>query len=199
MTGFIAFAGRVLSEKRGATLLVASALAIDAGLYAFAVYPSVIRVANAERRAAAAVVDLENSRQRLATVRATADGKIRADESLQTFHHDILPADLASARAITFPRLAALADANNLVLERRGAALPDPEADGRLARLRVSMLLKGDYRDMRQFIHELETAPEFLVIEEIALSQGNETDSAEVLTIGLATFYRDNGETGDEP
>lgn len=199
MTGFTAFAGRVLSEKRVATLLVGAALAVAAGLYAFAVYPSVIRVANAERRAAAAAVDLETARQRFETVRATADGKVEADESLRKFHREILPADLASARAITFPHLAALADRNDLVLERRGAALPDREEDGGLARLRVSMLLKGDYRDMRRFIYELETAPEFLVIEEIALSQGNETDAAEVLTIGLATFYRDDAETGDGP
>ena len=199
MTGFTGFAGRVLSEKRVATLLVASALAIDAGLYAFAVYPFMIRVASAERRAAAAAVDLEAARQRFETVRGTADGKVEADESLRRFHQEILPADLASARAITFPHLASLADRNNLVLERRGAALPDRVEDGGLARLRVSMLLKGDYRDMRRFIYELETAPEFLVIEEIALSQGNETDAAEVLTIGLATFYRDGAESGDDP
>ena len=53
----------------------------------------------------------------------------------------------------------------------------------------MTMLLKGDYRDIRRFIYELETAPEFIVIEEIVLSQGDEGDPAQVLTLGLATYY----------
>ena len=30
----------------------------------------------------------------------------------------------------------------------------------------------GDYADIRRFIHQLETAPEFVVIEDVALAQG---------------------------
>ena len=89
---------------------------------------------------------------------------------------------------MTFARLADLASANNLVMERRSAS-PDQKDTSRLARLRINMLLKGDYRNMRRFIYELETAPEFIVIEEVILSQGGSTDDAEVLTLGLATYF----------
>ena len=69
-----------------------------------------------------------------------------------------------------------------------------------LARLRVSMLLSGAYRDIRRFIHALETAPEFLVIEEIVLSQGDGTEAGEVLSLDLSTYYRpDDDERRDRP
>ena len=54
------------------------------------------------------------------------------------------------------------------------------------------MLLSGAYRDIRRFIHALETAPEFVVIEEIVLSQGDETEAREVLSLVLSTYYRDD-------
>ena len=52
------------------------------------------------------------------------------------------------------------------------------------------MLLSGAYRDIRRFIHALETAPEFLVIEEIVLSRGDESEGGEVLNLVLSTYYR---------
>ena len=197
MTRFMTFVKRVLSEKRAAAVLVAAVLAIDAALYAFAVYPWTLKVANADQRAATAAANLESARQRFETARATADGKTQADAVLHTFNREILPQDLAGARAITFARLASLAGDHDLVMERR-ASLPDRDEHSRLARLRVSMLLKGGYRDMRRFIYALETAPEFLVIEEIVLSQGDAADDAEVLTLGLATYYEDAGERRDD-
>jgi Tfp pilus assembly protein PilO len=73
-------------------------------------------------------------------------------------------------------------------MERRASA-PERDEDSRLARLQVSMVLSGAYRDIRRFIHALETAPEFVIIEEIVLSQGNETEIGEVLSLGLSTYY----------
>ena len=66
------------------------------------------------------------------------------------------------------------------------------EASG-LERLRVSMVVRGAYVDLRQFIAAVETAPEFLVIEEILLSGGEEAAGLQVLTLGLATYYWDGG------
>ena len=37
------------------------------------------------------------------------------------------------------------------------------------------MVLAGEYEDVRRFIHALETAPEFILVEEVVLSHGNET------------------------
>ena len=127
--------------------------------------------------------------------RLTLESKTEADDELRKFYLDVLPRDLAGARGITFARLAVLASANKLVMERRSAA-PDREEDSQLARLRITMLLKGDYRDMRRFIYVLETAPEFIVIEEVILSRGDATDDGEVLTLGLATYFWSDVEAG---
>ena len=194
----LAFIRRVIAEKRVAALLVALGLTIDAGLYALVVYPELVRVEDAELRASAAAAGLEAARRRFEAARLAADGKARADDELLAFHEEILPRDLAGARALTFARLAALASEHGLLMERRASAT-DGEEDSLLARLQVSMLLSGAYRDIRRFIHALETAPEFLIIEEIVLSQGNETEAGEVLNLRLSTYYRhrDHVERGE--
>ncbi len=199
MTRTLAFVRRVTAEKRMMVALVAAGLIVDAGLYALAVYPRTVMVENARRRAAAAGANLEAARQRFESARLAADGRARADAELRTFHEEILPRDLAAARALTFARLAALAADHGLLMERRASA-PERDEDSRLARLRVSMLLSGAYRDMRRFVHALETAPEFLVIEEIVLSQGDETEAGEVLSLGLSTYYRhaDDAQRGEQ-
>ena len=70
-------------------------------------------------------------------------------------------------------------------MERRASEIDSDEASG-LERLRVSMVVRGAYVDLRQFIAAVETAPEFLVIEEILLSGGEEAAGLQVLTLGLA-------------
>ncbi len=179
---------RVLREKRLLVLLVAAAIAVDAGLYAFAVYPWSLKVQNAAERAVRAEASRDMVRQSFGAAQATLEGKTQADTELRRFYEEILPRDLAGARGITALRLATLAAEHHLILERRSTA-PDRDDDSQLARLRMTMLLEGEYRNIRQFVYALETAPEFIVIEEIVLSEGEEDDSVQVLTLGLATYY----------
>ena len=185
----LVLAHRIVSEKRMLVGLVAIGLLADAGLYGLAVYPWTRKVDVAERRANAAAANLEVARRRFESARLAADGRSRAETELRAFHQEILPRDLAGARSLTLSRLAALADDHDLSMERR-ASVPDREEDSSLARLQVSMLLRGAYRDIRRFIHAIEAAPEFLIIEEIVLSQGDEAEAGEVLGLGLSTYYR---------
>ena len=184
----LTFIRRVIGDKRLFVTLVTVGLALDAGLYGLAIYPWTVRLEDAGLRAAAAAANLEAARQRFEVARTAVDGKNRVDAELRTFYREILPRDLAGARTLTFARLAALAEAHGLLMERRASA-PDQDEDSRLARLRVSMLLSGAYRDIRRFIHALETSPEFVIIEEIVLSRGDETEAVEVLSLELSTYY----------
>ena len=59
-----------------------------------------------------------------------------------------------------------------------------------MGRLQTTMLLAGQYENIRQFIFELETSLEFIVIDEIVLSNGGGLESDLVLTLGLSTYYR---------
>ena len=53
------------------------------------------------------------------------------------------------------------------------------------------MVLSGSWPDVRTFVHELETAPEFVVIDNVELGEGAEQGSL-VLTLALSTYYRDS-------
>lgn len=191
--GPLALVRRILSEKRMLFGLAAIGLLADAGLYGLAVYPWTLRVESAGRRAAAAAANLDAARQRFEAARLAADGEHRTEQELRAFHQQFLPRDLAGARALTLARLAALADDHGLVMQRRASA-SDREDGSLLARLRVSMLLSGAYRDIRRFVHAIETAPEFLVIDEIVLRQGDEAEAGEVLGLELSTYYQRSGD-----
>ena len=179
---------RILREKRALISTVATILTVDVLLYVFAVYPWSNRVSRAETRAVQAEAQLERARANHATASQSSENKNNADSQLQRFYADVLPVDLAGARSISSPFLVVLAEETDLVLERQ-TSLPDKERGSPLARLRTTMVLGGTYQDIRQFIYELETAPEFILIEEVILSQGDESGQEIVLTLAVSTYY----------
>ena len=178
---------RILLEKRLMLGVVGMMLLVDAGLYTFAVYPWTLRLATARERADAASQRLTVSQETLSVARATMAAKDRAEADLLEFYGSVLAEDLAGARGLTYARLSALARQSNLQLERRGST-SEADEDRTLGRLRTTMFLVGDYRDIRRFLYELETSPEFIVIEEVVLSQGNEVGLT--LALGVSTYYR---------
>ena len=179
---------RILHEKRTPITFVVIILAFDVLLYVLWVYPLSTRASRAETRAAQAQEQRVQAQATHAAVSATSANKTNADSELQGFYTDVLPSSLAGARIISSPFLVKLAEDTNLVLERR-TSVPEKEGEGLLARLRTTMVLAGEYEDIRQFIYELETAPEFILIEEVVLSQGDESEEELVLTLGVATYY----------
>ena len=178
---------RILHEKRTPITVVAIILAIDVVLV-FAVYSWSTRASLAETRAAQAMEQRVQAQVTHAAVSATSANKTNADSELQGFYTEMLPSGLAGARIISSPFLVKLAEDTNLVLERR-TSVPEKERESLLARLRTTMVLAGEYEDIRQFIYELETAPGFIRIEEVVLSQGDESEEALVLTLGVSTYY----------
>ena len=179
---------RIVLEKRTLITSVAMILAIDVLLYAFAVYPWSNKVVQAETRAVQAAAQLGLLRANYAAVTQTSENKINADSQLERFYSEVLPVDLAGARRISYPLLVKLAEDTNLVLERR-RSVSETIRESLLARLRTTMVLAGGYEDIRQFIYELETAPEFILIEEVILGQADGSDEALVLTLGVSTYY----------
>ncbi|OLB63749.1 MAG: hypothetical protein AUI11_00165 [Acidobacteria bacterium 13_2_20CM_2_66_4] len=58
-----------------------------------------------------------------------------------------------------------------------------------LGRMVSHVLLQGEYENFRNFIYDLESAPEFVIIDDIALSQA-EPGKPLTLTVQLSTYYR---------
>ena len=187
-------AKRIFAEKRIAIFAVSAMVLVAVVLQALFVYPLTRQVEGARVRRAEAERGLANALRALETARAAADGQSQADAELQQFYGEILPRDLPGARGITSPTLAALARRHSLLLQRRSSA-PERDDDSPLARLRTTMLLAGNWPNIRRFIYELETAPEFIVIEDIVLSQTEDVGSSLVLTLALATYYQAEDET----
>ena len=180
---------RVVREHRRVVLPLAIALGVNVVIYIAAVYPLSQRVANIQQRDRTAEEQLLAARRDHAQATGTLTGKDRAAAELATFYKDVLPQDLAGARRLTQLRLAQLARQSNLKFVR-ATFEPMNESKRTLTQLRIEMVLSGTYADVRAFIHQLETAPEFVVVDNIELGQGAEGGPLSV-TLHLSTYYRE--------
>jgi Tfp pilus assembly protein PilO len=65
-----------------------------------------------------------------------------------------------------------------------------PVRDSNLGQFTATYVLSGEYRDIRRFIHALETAEEFLILDNVALSQGSDGESDLIVSVEVSTYYR---------
>jgi hypothetical protein len=179
---------RVFTEKRALVVPLAIAALANVLVYALVVYPLRQKSLGAADRAKNAAVTLKAAEQDFASARELVAGKSRAEQELLTFYGKVLPADQLAALRLTYGPLPALArKANVKVISRRWA--PEvPKKDARVARLVVHVSLEGDYEAFRQFIYALETAPEFVVVDDVTISF---VDPAKplIFTLELSTYY----------
>jgi hypothetical protein len=125
----------------------------------------------------------------LAGARALVVGKSRADQELSTFFDKVLPGDLPSARRLTYATLPSLAKKSNVRLIDRRFDVDQLEKNARLGRLKVHTVWQCDYEAFRQFIYALESAPPFVIIDDVSLAQSDPTKPL-TLTLQLSTYYR---------
>jgi hypothetical protein len=181
---------RILSEKRGAVIALVAGLLINVGVYALVVYPLGVKSATAADRAAAAAVARQAAERDMASAGALVQGKARADEELTTFYQKVLPSDSDEARRITHARLPALArKANMKFTEQRAESDTQNQKDSQFGRVRTRIVLEGDYSSVRQFLYELETTPEFIIVDDVTLAQ-LEASKPLLLTVEVSTYYR---------
>jgi Tfp pilus assembly protein PilO len=180
---------RALAEHRRFVLPLAIALAVNVLVYAVFVYPLAQRVANVEQRNQEAGQALTAAQAEFAQANGTLTGKDRAATELATFYKDVLPPDLSGARRLTQLRLRQLARESDLMFDR-DQYQEEEVRDSTLRRLKIRMVLTGDYEDMRTFIHQLEAAPEFVVIDNVELAGGDTNSDAQVVTLEMSTYFR---------
>jgi Tfp pilus assembly protein PilO len=188
----VALARRILRENRRLILPLAVALLANIALYAVVVYPLRSRVAGAEERSRSARAALRAADQSLAAAKATLTGKERAQAALRTFHSQTLPGDFGAARHVLYLRMAQLAreaglQYKRLSQEQERAGQDSPQG---LRRMSLSVVLEGDYAAIRRFVHALETAPEFVIIDSMALAAKSQPTDPLVLTMTLSTYFR---------
>jgi len=184
--------GRVLQEKRRIVFPLVLAIVANVLLYALVVFPLGRQVASAEQESRAQREALNRARQDYQQAKATVTGKQQADAALARFYKDVLPVTPSAARTLTYTRLAQLAKQANVRLEQGHNAV-DHETASKLSKLTTTYTLTGDYRDVRRFIYSLETTPEFIVLENVALTSAGETapgGRSLAISLDIATYFR---------
>jgi Tfp pilus assembly protein PilO len=180
---------RIFDDKRRLVIPVVAGLALNVVLFVGVVYPLRARTQTMEVRADAANRDLQAAERDAADARGLTQGRDRTDTALKAFYGDILPSSHAEARQATFLRLTQLAEQHELEQSRRSTD-PKQDRESSLARLQISMALKGNYENIRRFIHQVETGDDFIVIDSIALQQGEEAGAPLTLALALSTYYQ---------
>jgi Tfp pilus assembly protein PilO len=179
---------RAAQEYRRLLAVLGVALVANLLVYIFVVAPLARRVATVEDRNRRAAEALASARDAYNQAAGTLTGRDRAVTELRTFYTDVLPRDLAGARRLTHLRVARMAQQANLQYARASFE-PIAENDRRLTQLKAQMSLVGSYANMRRFIHQLETAPEFVVINNVELAE-EDGDGQLAVTLDLSTYYR---------
>jgi hypothetical protein len=188
---------RIFVEKRTVVLPLVVALAANVFAYLLVVHPLELKSAGAADRARQSAVALAAAEKDLAAARALVSGKAEADQELSSFYQKVLPADLTTARRLTYASLPELARKTGVRYEARNTSKENTDKDTKLGHMKIRMVLQGDYRNIRQFIYELESAPNFLIIDDLTIL-ARTANEAQMLTIDMSTYFRDKG-TADAP
>ena len=181
---------RIISEKRRIIVPLVLALLVNIGVYVLVVHPLAVKSETSADRAVAAAQARQAAERNFASAEALVRGKTLADQELTTFYGKVLPSNLDSARRMTYARLPALARKANMRLTQRNLATDaELERRSRFGRLKTQMTLEGGYESIRQFLFELETTPEFIIVDDVSLGQ-SEAGKPVTLTVALSTYFR---------
>jgi len=180
---------RIFVEKRVLIIPVALGVLLNIAGYVFVVRPLAVQSAGVADRAITARQALTVAERDMAAARALVTGTSRAGEELTTFYEEVLPADQNSARRLTYLSIYHLARKMNVKFLDRKTEVELAKREARVGRWKIRTELQGDYENLRQFIYALESAPEFVIIDDVTLSQNDPTKPL-TLTIELSSYYR---------
>jgi Tfp pilus assembly protein PilO len=178
---------RVIVEHRRWLTPVGILLAINIVVLVAVVLPLRQSVQSSAAHAEASAGALREAMADMADAEATRDGQARAASDLQRFYAEVLPTSFTTARRITI-KMAQLARSHDVAFQS-SATTPEVLRDSTLERLHVNYMLSGDWDDIRQFIYEIETGPDFVVIDNVQLAE-SEANSTLSLTLDLSTYYK---------
>lgn len=190
---------RVYEERRRVLLPLVAATVVNVAVLVLGVLPLSRSVASAENAAIQATADLANARLLERQARDATASRARADEELTRFYSEVLPKDFATAARTTNRWLQEAA--RDAGLDFKGSHFEwDEVRDSQLSRAYSTVTLAGRYNDIRRFLYSVETAQEFIVVEEVALAQTG-TSAAPAgdieVTLRVATYFRTP--TGERP
>src|SRR5262245_12278961 len=180
---------RILHEHRRYVIPLAVLLLANLLVYAFYVLPLSQRVNNVIERTQAAEGELNAARLQHTQASNMVTGRAQSAERLETFYKTVLPADSSAARLLASPKLDLLARQSN-VLAKRINTQAVTDHDHTLTRLEIRMDVSGTYDAIRRFLHQLEISREFVVVENMKISEASDDEMRLNMQLELATFYK---------
>jgi len=182
---------RVIADHRRWLVPVGLLLAINVVVLVAVVLPLRQSVQSGAERAETSARILREAMAELKDAEATRDGQSKAAVDLDRFYAEVLPKDFMTARRVTQLKLAQLARSHDVTFEN-GSSSTEELKDSALERMHVNYALSGDWEDIRQFIYAIETGPDFVVIDNLQLTEGS-TNNTLSLALELSTYYRIRG------
>jgi hypothetical protein len=180
---------RVAADHRRWLLPLGIVLGVNVLVLIFVVLPLRQSAASASTRADASAQALRAAMADEKAAEATRDGQVQAAKDLDRFYAGVLPVDLPTARRITHVKFAQLARSHDVNFQGGGTSTEELR-QSTLERLHVSYQLTGDWDDIRQLIYDLETSSDFIVIDNVQLTEGNAQNAPLTLALELSTYYR---------
>lgn len=184
---------RVVTEHRRVLVPLGALLAVNIAVLVLLVLPLRVAVQSGGTRAQESGRALAEARAELAAAEATRDGQAQATRDLDRFYREVLPADVSAAQRLTRSKLSLLAREHDVVF-LQSSTTPETLRDSSLERLVVNYSLSGDWEDVQRFIHTVETLPEFVVIDDLSLSESGESNAPLSLNLVVSTYYRARGD-----
>ena len=181
---------RIYEERRSIVLPLLVILALNGVILALVLLPLRQSVAAAGQAREEARLALANAQLRERQAREARVSRERADQDLRRFYTEILPRDQATATRATNVWLQRAALADGLEFAASNAAQA-PIRESRLSRASATVSLLGRYPNIRQFLHAVESAEEFIVIERVELSETAQESAGTSLNVQLqvASYY----------
>jgi Tfp pilus assembly protein PilO len=183
---------RVIADHRRWLVPVGIVLVINLAVLVMVVLPMRRSAESGTSQAAESAAALNAALADLRSAEAMRDGQSQAAKDLERFYGEVLPANFSTARRMTQLKLPQMARAHDVAFAR-GTTSQEQLRDSPLERLNISCSLTGEWDDIRELIHEIETGPDFLVIDNVALSEGESATAPLTLELELSTYFRVNG------
>ena len=180
---------RVAREHRAALLPLGVVLALNILVLLVVVLPLSRSVASTEQRAETAERAQAAAEAELKEAEALREGKTRATRDLDTFYQQVLPSNVTVARRMLPLRMQVEARSLN-VQYQRGITIEEEMTGSTLRRLTLQTTLSGTYDNIRAFIYDLETSPDFLVIDKMVLAEGEDANAPLSVSMAVSTYYR---------
>lgn len=164
---------RIYEERKRLVLPLLVVLVLNAVVFVVVVLPLSRTAALAETSRSEARMALATAQRQHREVKDALAGRERADQDLRRFYMDVLPRDQAIATRATNVWLQQAARADGLEFASSQASQA-PVRESKLSRAQATVALLGRYPNIRQFLHAVETAEEFIIIDRVELSESEQ-------------------------